>query len=246
MKDPDVPPQGATKAATLCIHCGHCIAVCPTGSLTLDDTAPDALEEISPDTLPSAHAVETLLKGRRSMRHYTDEPVPQEVLTRIINAASYAPTGHNSRPVEWIAVRDRQGMERLTELVLEWMERTIKTNPEYAKKLHLAGVVRNVKNGNDLIFRDAPNFIAAHAPQTAPTPDKDAVIAVSQAELFAYSLGLGACWAGYFLWAAEDHKPLREYLQVPEESRIYGALFLGYPALQYRRAPIREGSITFF
>ena len=55
-----------------------------------------------------------LARRRRSVRLYSGSPVPEEDLDRILKAGILAPSSRNIRPVELIAVRDRDTLEALS------------------------------------------------------------------------------------------------------------------------------------
>ena len=83
--------------ATRCHGCGHCLAVCPAGALVLD-----GIREPLPDCIPlrmTAEGRAQLFQGRRSIRHYRQDPVPREVLEICLDMARYAPTGGNTQQV---------------------------------------------------------------------------------------------------------------------------------------------------
>ena len=54
-----------------------------------------------------------LIKTRRSIRAFTDEPVPDEVLRQLVEAACWAPTASNMQSWQFVAVRDRDNMRKL-------------------------------------------------------------------------------------------------------------------------------------
>ncbi|MBU1157188.1 MAG: nitroreductase family protein, partial [Proteobacteria bacterium] len=66
------------------------------------------------------------------------------------------------------------------------------------------------------------------------------VLALGYLELAAYSLGLGACWAGYFNRAASTFPPMIEALGLPQGMAPFGALMLGVPKYKYQRIPPRK------
>lgn len=43
-------------------------------------------------------SVDAAIKGRRSIRQYTEKPVPEELIRKILEAGTYAPSGKNSQP----------------------------------------------------------------------------------------------------------------------------------------------------
>ena len=96
----DKTPKPTGNADKLCLNCGHCVSACPQGALTHRSMDPQRCQLVSPGLLPSAAQVEHLLKTRRSIRSFQAKPVPAETLRRIIETASYAPTGQNSQAVK--------------------------------------------------------------------------------------------------------------------------------------------------
>ena len=58
--------------------------------------------------------------------------------------------------------------------------------------------IRRWENGKDIIFRDAPIVIAAHAAKGDLIAPTSSTIALSYLELASTSMGLGCCWAAYF------------------------------------------------
>jgi nitroreductase len=65
---------------------------------------------------------------------------------------------------------------------------------------------------------------------------------VTTLELLAASMGLGSCWAGFLMRAANGHKPLRRYLNLPDDHVVCAALMLGYPKFTYHRIPLRRAA----
>ena len=57
----------------------------------------------------------TLFAQRRSVRAYTDEPIPEESLKAILQVGLLSPSGRGLRPWELVIVRDRRTLDRLTE-----------------------------------------------------------------------------------------------------------------------------------
>ena len=96
-----------------CHGCGHCLAVCPAGALVLD-----GIREPLPDCIPlrmTAEGRAQLFQGRRSIRHYRQDPVPREVLEICLDMARYAPTGGNTQQVEWICADSPQVLRGVVE-----------------------------------------------------------------------------------------------------------------------------------
>lgn len=77
--------------------------------------APDS--KPTPMSVPDTYdALMDTLKWRRSIRKFTDEPVSDEELVKIIDAAHYAMSGANSQPWEFIVIKDKETMKKLREV----------------------------------------------------------------------------------------------------------------------------------
>lgn len=60
-----------------------------------------------------------VVKGRRSVRKFTEAPVPEEDLVKILDAARMAPTSGNQQPWKFLVVRDRETLDRLGETCID-------------------------------------------------------------------------------------------------------------------------------
>ena len=73
-----------------------------------------------------------VLFSARAMRRYSDEPIPEEVLVRLIEAAHAGPSGSNRQARHWIVVRDPEQKQRLAELNRRFVSRYLEANREAA------------------------------------------------------------------------------------------------------------------
>jgi len=146
-----------------------------------------------------------LVKTRRSVRAYRDDPVPEEKLRAVLEAARSAPSAANRQPVHFYVIRDAELRQQMMDA--------------YSQQW----------------FADAPVIICACSrPAEAwqrrdgkSYADVDLTIAMDHLILGAAAEGLGTCWIGAF-------KPdkLREILAIPEELEPVAMTPLGYPAQQ--------------
>ncbi len=84
---------------------------------------------------------EQFLRSRRSVRTYKKKEVDRDVVTKLIKLASFAPSGHNTQPVNWLVIYDSDEVQRLAGLVAEWMGSLIKEGSPLAAALHMDRVV---------------------------------------------------------------------------------------------------------
>ena len=241
MEGPQSLPFMIEDGEERCIKCGHCVAVCPTAAVSIDIMDAEECAPLSRELLPTAEQVELLLKSRRSIRSHEDKPVLRETLQKLIDIARYAPSGHNIQPVRWLIVEDTKETRRLAGLVAEWMRSIVEANPKLATDLGFDRLVDAWDRGEDMILRSAPHIIMAHADKAyGPLGETACIIAMTYLELAAYSLDLGACWAGYFQVACGAYPPLTEALELPQGHQVYAAMMVGYPRYKFSRIPLRN------
>lgn len=233
-------PCPTADAESLCIRCGHCVAVCPTASLSHCDMAIEDCPPIARDLKISPESAVQFLRSRRSIRSYKERSVPKEELQRLIETARYAPSGHNSQGAKWLVLGDREELHRLSGIVVEWMRWVIANMPEMAASLHLERTVERWQEGHDVVLRQAPAVIVTHAHKEDRMAPATCTIALAYLELAAAAQGLGTCWAGYFNVAAATFPPMKAALGLPEGHVVLGSMMVGYPALIYHRLPTRQ------
>ena len=230
VENADGIPEMAPGAKAVCMRCGHCLAVCPVGAVTLDGVSAESCEAARKYPVVDESTMEALLKNRRSVRVYKNKPVPRETVGRLMEIVRWAPTAKNLQPVHWRLTDDREKIREMARLTIEYFRE--------------GGMFLEVVNawdaGEDMILRDAPLLAIAHAATDALKPSADCAIAAASLEIAATAYGIGACWAGFFMRAANTYGPMADYLNLPEGHGVYAALMLGYPKYRYHRIPPRH------
>ena len=228
----------------LCLKCGHCVAVCPTGALRLDWLGPEECLSVKREMAITPEQAEQFLRGRRSIRTFKLERVPRGVLEKLLEIACSAPSARNQQPWRWIVVEDPAEVRRLAGLVIDWMRGVIRETPEVAETRGFHRAVASWEEGDERICRGAPHVIVAHADKNWGFGAEDCALALGLLDLYATSIGLGACWGGYFYSAANAYQPLSEALDLPADHRACGAMMVGYPKFTYRRIPLRNQAVA--
>jgi nitroreductase/NAD-dependent dihydropyrimidine dehydrogenase PreA subunit len=239
MKSPDEVPVPAQDFEENCLACGHCVAVCPTGAFSLNWLSCEECPPINRELALNPEPAEQFLRSRRSIRNFKDKLVEREMLTKLLEIACYAPSARNNQPWHWTVVEAPAEVRRLAGLVIDWMRAIIKKNPKIAENRGFARVVAAWDSGEERICRGAPHVIVVHAEKDYGFGAEDCALALSYLELFAPTVGLGACWGGYFYSAINAYRPLFNALGLPDGHRAYGAVMVGFPKLKYRRMPRR-------
>jgi nitroreductase len=167
------------------------------------------------------------IKGRRSIRKYKPDPIPEGALQKIMEAVRWAPSWANTQCWEVIVVKDPNIKSALANTLT-------KTNPSLSSMteapivLVLCGKkgVSGFKKGEAVTVKgDWLMF--------------DTGIAMQTLCLTAHSLGLGTVVVGMF-----DQKKAEEILGVPKESEVVAMTPLGYPTTE-GSAPKRKESSEF-
>ena len=233
-------PEPVENAEKLCINCGHCVAVCPHGALSLQTMPVEQCLSLQGSWRIPPEQMEQLLKGRRSVRLYRGKAVERRILEQVLDFARFAPSARNSQPLSWIVIQKPDRVKDLAEIVIDWMRAQLEEESVLAKMLNVGSLISAWDKGYDAICRSAPHLVIAHAPQANKGAIIDASIALSYAELAALSFDLGSCWAGYFHVASTHSPELQAALGLPEKHQSLGTLMLGYPKLQHHRIPLRN------
>ncbi len=233
-------PRPTPDFEDVCLKCGHCVTVCPTGALSLDWLSPEDCRPINPRLAVTPEQAEQFLCGRRSIRAFKDKTVPQTTLETLLEVACSAPSAKNQQPWYWVVVQDPAEVRRLAGMVIDWMRTVIRIDPKEAEARGLVRVVGAWDQGCERICRGAPHVIVAHADKDWGFGAEDCALALGLLDLYATSIGLGACWGGYFYKAINAHPPLFEALGLPSGHLAFGAIMVGYPKYRYQRIPIRN------
>ena len=152
----------------------------------------------------AAQAVLNNIFSRKSVRSYTDQPVPDEMVETLLRAAMAAPSGMNVQPWHFIVVNTREMLDRLAK---EIPNRMLETAP-------LAIVVC----GETMLGEGRPNN----------NWKLDASAATENLLLAAEALGLGAVWTAADYDARAD--AVIEVLGIPSNARPLCVVPIGFPA----------------
>jgi nitroreductase len=181
------------------------------------------------------------IRGRRSIRKYRNEPVSEEALQTVLEAARLAPSWANTQCCRLVVVRDAETKSKLADT--------------------LKGIKAGRVNAATEAVRNAPIVIAACAErglsgyykdesgQSVISTDKgeywfmfDVALAMQNISLAAQALGLGTIHTGLF-----DTEKVARILGVPENVVIVELLPLGWPDEEPAARPRKEiNEFVFF
>ncbi|MTJ93212.1 MAG: nitroreductase [Desulfovibrio sp.] len=199
-----------------CVGCGHCMAVCPAGAISVRgrSLAPQDMFLLPPQNRAADFvSLQALLHRRRSVREFLPDPVPQEQVQAILDAARTAPTGVPPSDVNVLvldSIEKSRGFTRdfcehlktLRWLTAPWFLTLMR--PFWGRANHelfsnfvrpaLAAFTASMDEGTNIVTYDAPLLMYFYASPLADPADP--VVAATLAMLAGEALGLGTCMIG--------------------------------------------------
>jgi nitroreductase len=170
-----------------------------------------------------------VVRGRRMVREFKDDPIPESVLKRVLESALHAPSAGFTQGTELIVLNQADQLSRFWNLVDPDMR---KMRGEGAPPV----VVVPLSNKTTYLERYSEpdkHGLGMDVEEGWPVPywDLDAAMAVMLMLLAAANEGLG----GWFFGIFQNERELLDWLGAPDGCRPIGALALGYPSGDERR-----------
>jgi len=192
----------------------------------------------------------SLVKARRSCRRFKPDPVPEELLTRILEVGRWAPSGANSQPWEFVVVRDPDTRQKIARFVKELISLYYRLEQTRDPSLRFPSITKPVDR---IGYEDAPVYVVpcgdmrtkAAYPLYTAVEISGSILESSLANAFLYmhlaaaTLGLGAQWVSAVrMWYVQ--RLVKELLGIPEDFVLYDMLVLGYPVSEPKPRMVRE------
>ncbi|MCJ7560360.1 nitroreductase family protein [Candidatus Bathyarchaeota archaeon] len=145
------------------------------------------------------------IRGRRSVRTFKKQNVPEEIVEKLIDAARWAPSAGNTQPWEFVIVRTQAVKKKLARAAFD--QKDIEEAPV------VIVVCADEKRSFEGYGARGKTFYCI----------QDTAAAAQNILLTAHSLGLGSCWIGAF-----NEDELKEALNAPEGIRPVTIIPVGY------------------
>lgn len=242
--------DGKAVPGKFCIECGHCTAVCAQQAITLigDYDPSEVIEcddprkfEIAPDRLLD------FVKFRRSIRQYTDEPVSDGDIQKILEMGRYTQTGANLQNLRYIVLTRETlreiapiALRTLSELDIEQVDKTRMRVPyQYLDFQAIWQYWYSVyqKKGKDLLLHGAPNALLVISRKC---DELNGAFNIGHMELMVNALGLGACMTGFATFAFDVSQELRDMVGIQEDEAVIIMMVFGHPKVTYLRTVHRK------
>ena len=176
---------------------------------------------------------------QRAIRRLKPDPVSDEDLKTLMDAASKAPSSRNSQSARFLVVRDRDRLRRFGELYREawWAKRPAGWTPEGVPEgdLHLSAM--RLADA----MKDAPLVVLAVS--TSPGQASSVLPAVQNLMLAARALGIGSVLTTLHAQVADR---IHELFKIPPEAEVHCCIPLGYPEGRFGTTARRPTSETTY
>ncbi len=180
-----------------------------------------------------------LMSVRRDIRHFSDSPLPGDVLQRMLSAAHQAPSVGFMQPWNFILISSME----IRRQIKESFERVNLAEAEKIAEPDRRELYRSLKLEGIL---DAPLNVAVTCDRRrsgpfvlgrAPAPETDVFstcLAIQNLWLSARAEGVGVGWVSIL-----DQPAVEKILELPEQVRLVAYLCVGYPT-EFRPRPLLE------
>ncbi|MBP3544347.1 MAG: nitroreductase family protein [Lachnospiraceae bacterium] len=169
------------------------------------------------------------IRTRRSIRHFTEQPIPHDVLSDIIETASYAPSWKHTQITRYIAVENLELKNKIADKCTAMYQ----NNGEIIKRSSMLIAITIIKNRSGY-ERDG----SFSTPKGSGWQMYDAGIATEAFCVAAWEKGIGSVILGLF-----DEAKATALLEIPEERELVALVAIGYPAeepVAPKRKPVEE------
>ncbi|MFD6326551.1 nicotinate-nucleotide--dimethylbenzimidazole phosphoribosyltransferase, partial [Streptomyces sp. NPDC058442] len=199
-----------------------------TQGVGVPDTAPPAGPPAPGYDAAEREAVLKVMRERRDIRNgFRDDPIPHEVLLRVLEAAHTAPSVGHSQPWDFVVIRSAETRRGMHELATRQRDAYAKTLPKgrakQFKELKIEAILDTPVN---IVVTADPTRGGRHTlgrhtqPQMAPY---SSALAVENLWLAARAEGLGVGWVSFF-----DEREMVRALGLPEHLEVVAYLCVGY------------------
>lgn len=189
----------------------------------------------------------TLIRTRRSIRRYRPDPVPREMIERLLEAAIWAPSAHNRQPWRFCVVTDGETKVTLARMMGERLRRDLEADgvPEAIIAADTGRSYARITGAPALVtlcltMADMDRYPdAARAHNEYVMAVQSTALAGQNLLLAAHEAGLAACWMCAPLFCPDV---VQAALDLPEDWQPQALITLGYAAetREKTRHPLEE------
>jgi len=165
-----------------------------------------------------------LLLTRRSIRKFKPDTIPDEIISRIIHAGTYAPSALALQPWAFIVIQNKNFMQKVSDYCKPIMISLMKDahdgmSDEFRRLLQSDGYS---------IYYHAPVMIMVIGKSSSRFREIDCSLCAENMMLAAHALGIGSCWIGS-TEVAYDNPEIMAGFQIPDGYSPVETIVFGYP-----------------
>ena len=188
--------------------------------------------------------------ARRSYKAFKSDPIPDDILETILNAAKHAPTGMNRQGWHFTVVKSEAGKAMFKAALQEAMRTRGPFGPRGPGGPGRPGGPSPAAPGTaakpEEEFRGAPLLIIVSGDASAETARCDCLLAAENMFIAAASFGIMSGWTHMVVKDLFPDPNVKKQFKIPEGYEVYAAAFFGYPLGETKdRGPRKEGTVTF-
>lgn len=179
------------------------------------------------------------LRSRRSIRRFTNDPIPGEIMRDILQTAVHAPSAHNLQPWRFAIVENGPARSALGQALTRRMTGDMQAEnaPQTEIDNRVERSLRRIAEAPALILLcRATDAVRADQPEEDLMGIQSVAAAGLQLLLAAHAHGLGGNWICWPLYAQEETV---RALGLPANWQPQGMIFLGYPAEQAKEKALK-------
>ncbi|HEV2129251.1 MAG TPA: nitroreductase family protein [Thermomicrobiales bacterium] len=178
-----------------------------------------------------------VVRRRRMVRRFTDEPVPWETVERIVRVAQRAPSAGYSQGVSFVAIDDAETRARVAEIVGEAGYVAAGFGP-FVSSAPVQIVVCTSEEIYRARYREPDKRRAGARANPWPVPywHTDAGAALMLVLLAVVNEGLASAFVG-----VRDPDAVRAELGIPDDHMPIGVVAIGHPAPDRRSSSLKRG-----
>ena len=152
------------------------------------------------------------IRGRRSIREFTEQPIPRALLETVVECGTFAPSGNNMQTWRFTVVQGKKTIDNIKE--------SVRKAAADKKNVYFHG------------FNNPAALVLVSNDRRNPDGVQDSSCAAENIMLAAHSLGLGSVWLNPLMTLC-DEPEVRELLRsfaIPDTHIVWAMLALGWPA----------------
>jgi nitroreductase len=178
-------------------------------------------EKVLSEEMKRMH-VQQVIETRRSIRSYTEQPVPVELVEALLETAMYAPNHKLREPWRFVLAIE-EGQTRYVDALMELLTARGQFETKTSEQRQQA----------EQKLREVPVYLTVLC-QVQGTPDQQledtlaTAAMIQNLQLVATERGLGCCWKSGKHWFTPEYASI---VHASENERVLGVIQIGWPAL---------------